>query len=194
MIKMRSLLISLLAAGFICACSNDYVPKPRGYYRINLPEKAYIPFDSTGFPYSFEYPKYASVMPNKGRITEPYWVNLVVPELKATIYLSYKSLKGEKLSALLEDSHTLLYKQSVKAESIEESDILLPERKIYGILYDVGGDAASPVQFYITDSTTHFIRGALYFYSTPNKDSLAPVVAFMRQDILKMIDSFHWRK
>ncbi len=178
----------------MCACSNDFVPKPRGYFRINLPEKTYKQFDSSGFPYSFDYPKYATVLPNKGRITEPYWVNIGVPELKATVYLSYKSLKSEKLSALLEDSHTLLYKQSVKAESIEESEILLPERKVYGILFDVGGDAASPVQFYITDSTNHFIRGALYFYASPNKDSLAPVVGFMRKDILKLIDSFHWKK
>jgi len=194
MIKMKRLLISLMALGFMCSCSSDYTPKPRGYFRINFPDKAYKPFDSTGFPYSFDYPKYASIMPDKGRITEPYWVNFVVPNLKATIYLSYKSLKGEKLSALLEDSHTLLYKQSAKAESIEESSILLPDRKVYGILYDVGGNAASPVQFYITDSTSHFIRGALYFYTIPNKDSLAPVVAYMRQDILKMIESLRWKK
>ena len=191
---MRGALISLLAVGFLCACSNDYTPKPRGYFRIDLPTKSYKSFDSTGFPYSFDYPGYASVLPDKGRVTEPYWVNMVVPNLKATIYLSYKSLKGEKLSALLEDSHMLLYKQSVKAESIEESEISIPERKIYGLLFDVGGNAASPVQFYITDSTNHFLRGALYFYASPNKDSLAPVVSFMREDILKMIDSFHWKK
>ena len=191
---MRRLLISLFVIGFLCGCNDDYTPKPRGYFRIDLPDKSYRLFDSTGFPYSFEYPSSVSIIPDKGRVTEPYWINLVVPRLKATIYLSYKSLKNEKMSALLEDSHALLYKQSVKAESIEESAISIPDRKIYGLLFDVGGNAASPVQFYITDSTNHFLRGALYFYTVPNKDSLAPVVAYMREDILKMIDSFHWKK
>jgi len=194
MSKIKRSLISLLAVGFLCACNNDYTPKPRGYFRIDLPKKSYKSFDSTGFPYSFDYPEYASLLVDKGRITEPYWINIVVPNLKATIYLSYKSLKDEKLSALLEDSHTLLYKQSVKAESIEENAILIPQRKIYGLLFEVGGNAASPIQFYITDSTNHFLRGALYFYTVPNKDSLAPVVNYMRDDILRMIDSFHWKK
>jgi len=184
----------MFAIGFLCACNQDYIPKPRGYFRIDLPTKFYKTFDSTGFPYRFDYPTTASIIPDKGRVTEPYWINLVVPKLKATLYLSYKSLKNEKISALLEDSHALLYKQSAKAESIEESAISIPDRKIYGILFDVGGNAASPVQFYITDSTNHFLRGALYFYTVPNKDSLAPVKAYMREDILKLIDSFHWKK
>jgi hypothetical protein len=133
------------------------------------------------------------VTPDPQRLSEKYWVNVVVPKLKATIHISYLSLGKDKLSALLEDSHTLLYKQSAKAEAIDESQIFMPERNVYGILYDIKGNAASPVQFYLTDSLHHFVRGALYFYTIPNQDSLSPVVSYVREDMLKLIDSFHWK-
>lgn len=175
------------------SCSQNYTPKPRGYFRIDLPEKSYRSFDSTSFPFSFDYPVYAMVTPDPQRLSEKYWVNVVVPKLKATIHISYLSLGKDKLSALLEDSHTLLYKQSAKAEAIDESQIFMPERNVYGILYDIKGNAASPVQFYLTDSLHHFVRGALYFYTIPNQDSLSPVVSYVREDMLKLIDSFHWK-
>ncbi len=194
MIKIRRLLTSCLALGLLVSCSQDYTPKPRGYFRIDFPEKSYRSFDSISFPFAFDYPVYAKITPDPQRLSEKYWINVVAPAFKATIHISYLSLNNDKLSALLEDSHTLLYKQSIKADAIDESRIYSPEKKVYGLLYDVKGNAASPVQFYLTDSLHHFVRGALYFYTVPNQDSLAPVVAFEREDVLKLIHSFHWKK
>lgn len=194
MTKIKRWLTSCIALGVLASCSHDYTPKPRGYFRIDFPEKSYRSFDSTSFPFSFDYPVYSKITPDPERLSQKYWINVVMPRLKATIHISYLPLSNDKLSALLEDSHTLLYKQSIKADAIDESKIYLPERKVYGLLYEIRGNAASPVQFYLTDSLHHFVRGALYFYTVPNQDSLAPVVSFVREDMLKLIDSFHWKK
>jgi gliding motility-associated lipoprotein GldD len=172
------------------SCHRSYTPKPRGFFRIDFPERKYKVYQSD-CPYSFEYPVYAKVVSDKEMNSEPCWINIEFPEYNGKIHISYKPIQ-QNLNLLLEDSYTLAYKHTVKADAIEEHLINKPEEKVYGILYDIEGNAASSVQFFVTDSTKHFLRGALYFRTTIDKDSLAPVIRFFREDILHFIDTFEW--
>jgi gliding motility-associated lipoprotein GldD len=176
----------------MASCGEDYSPKPRGYFRIDLPEKEYHLFDTT-YPYSFEYPIYARVIPDDRGGTEPYWINIDFPAFGGRIYISYKKVSGN-LITYLEDSRTFVMKHIPKADAIDDSLILRREDKVFGLLYTIHGTgAASPYQFFLTDSTTHFVRGALYFNVTPNNDSLAPVIQFIHADIDHLISTFRWK-
>lgn len=181
-----------MLGGLLISCDGNYTPKPRGYFRIELPKKEYTKLDSAGFPYSFEYPTYVKIIPDWEKKVEPYWVNLYFKGHRAVLHMSYKRIQGN-LPELLEDARTFVYKHTIKADAITETSYVNEERKVYGTLYDIAGNAASVEQFYLTDSTRNFVRGALYFYSRPNKDSLAPVIAYFRKDIVKIIDTFQWR-
>ena len=175
------------------SCKEDYVPKPRGYFRIAFPVKSYHAFDSTGVPYRFEIPDYGKIVPDNERITEPNWVNLIIPAHKAELHLSYKTI-DKNLGKLTEDSRTLAYKHSVKADAINERIFVNPEKKVYGTIYIIDGNAASPLQFYLTDSTKNFLRGALYISEVPNIDSLRPVIEYITPDIIRLIETTEWKK
>jgi gliding motility-associated lipoprotein GldD len=178
---------------FLFSCGGDYSPKPRGYYRIDLPEHEYRTFDST-FPYTFEYPVYAVIRGDSSRLAEPYWINILYPRFHAELHLSYKVI-NRNLSQYLEDSRTLVNKHIQKANAISQQEFLNPRQRVFGLTYSIrGSDAASPFQFYLTDSTRNFVRGALYFNLVPNNDSLAPVIDFLKEDIGHMIGTFRWKK
>jgi len=177
----------------LSACNSDYSPKPRGYFRIDLPEKKYVLFD-TNYPYQFEYPAYAEIREHPRTNSEPYWINIEYPAFNGTIHISYKTIEGN-LIEYLEDSRTFVMKHIPKASGINDSLIENTERGVYGLLYDIQGvGAASPCQFILTDSSRHFIRGALYFDVQPNNDSLAPVISFMKEDIRHLINTFRWKE
>ena len=188
---MKYLIYSILIAVVAISCKETFSPKPRGYFRIDFPAKEYQLFDST-CPYSFEYPKYAKIEANTSKTAEPCWIDISFPHYKCKIYLSYKSL-NQNLSQVTEDSHELAYKHTIKADAIDEYLVNDPSRKVYGIVYDISGNAASSVQFHLTDSLRHFLRGSLYFETRPNKDSLAPAIAFFRKDIDKLISTLKWK-
>jgi gliding motility-associated lipoprotein GldD len=174
------------------SCRDDYSPKPRGYFRIDLPEKSFTRFDTT-YPYSFEYPAYARLIPDTRGASEPFWLNVDFPGFQGRIHLSYKKVDGN-LATYLEDARTFVVKHIPKAESIEDSLIYRPEDRVYGLIYYIeGSQAASSCQFFVTDSTSHFVRGALYFNVSPNNDSLAPVIRFIESDIRHMIATFRWK-
>ncbi len=143
-------------------------------------------------PYTFEYPSYGKIVPDTDYITEPCWINIDFPEFDGKIHISYKEV-NQNLNDFIEDSRTLTYKHTIKAEAIKETVYTNPERKVHGILYDIKGNAASSIQFYLTDSNAHFLRGALYFNVQPDRDSLAPVISFIREDIIHMVESFAWK-
>jgi len=185
-------IISIAALALSTACSETPNPKPRGYFRITFPEKEYSSLDTLDMPYSFAMPKYCTVERETSRGAEKYWTNLVFPTLNAKIHMSFKYLDGN-LDTLIDDSHTLAYKHTVKAEAIEKIIYENDTTHVYGMLYNIKGNVASPVQFYITDSTRHFLRGSLYFSCTPNKDSLAPAIDFVRKDIVKIFESLVWK-
>ncbi len=182
--------VLMLIAGYAASCRRDYTPKPRGYFRIDLPEHAYRAYQSS-CPFRFEYPVYAKIQADRDPGAEPCWFNIVYPQFRGQIHMSYKEVNGN-IDNLIEDARGLVYKHAIKADAIGEQLYTNEEKQVYGILYDIDGNAASSVQFFLTDSTRHFIRGALYFNSIPNADSLAPVIRFCRQDIVHLIESFSW--
>jgi gliding motility-associated lipoprotein GldD len=180
----------LLLAG---SCSQGYTPKPRGYFRIDLPEHRYRAFDSA-FPYTFEYPVYAVISADSSKMAEPYWINIGYPAFNATLHISYKVIDGN-LAKYLNDAHTLVNKHIPKANAITQREFVDQENRVFGLVYDISGaDAASSCQFYLTDSISRFVRGALYFNMVPNNDSLAPVIGFIKADVEHMIGTFRWKK
>ena len=192
MIKAKKIFLLIIMAAFLFACDETYSPKPRGYFRIELPQRDYVPFDST-FPYAFEYPSYAVLSPDPFTPEEIYWLNISFPEFKGKIHLSYKKVDGN-LVEYLEDSREFVMKHIPKASGIEDSLILDRDKNLYGLVYNIDGmGAASPCQFFITDSTNHFVRAALYFDVVPNNDSLAPVIDLLKKDIEHMLATFRWK-
>jgi gliding motility-associated lipoprotein GldD len=188
------LTFSLLAILCFTACDEDeevYSPRPRGYFRIDFPEKKYRLYDSI-CPYTFEIPTYSRIEKDKHSGAEPCWLNLEFPKFNATVHLSYKKLNND-LTQHLENSHYFANKHQVKATGLEEVTIVRDSAKVYGLLFDISGNTASSLQFYLTDSTQHFLRGALYFNSIPNSDSLKIVVDFLRKDILQLINTSRWK-
>ena len=188
MLKNTFFLIFILT---ILSCQRDYTPKPRGYFRIDLPKKEYRKSPDK-IPYQFEYPTYCYLLNNRKAKQEMYWIDVVYPKFKATVFLSYKNINGN-FNTYFQDTYNFVYKHTIKADAIDETIVFRPEKKVYGIVYDIKGDAASNMQFYLTDSTRNFVRGALYFDVVPNKDSLAPVLVFIKQDIDRMIETFEWK-
>lgn len=184
-------MIPLLLMLFILACQPSYTPKPRGFLRVDFPAKEYVLFDSV-CPYTFEYPSYGKIVPDTDYITEPCWINIDFPDFNGTIHISYKEV-NQNLNDFIEDSRELTYKHTIKADAIKETVYTNPELEVHGILYDIKGNAASSIQFYLTDSNAHFLRGSLYFNVQPDKDSLAPVISFFREDIIHMVESFAWK-
>lgn len=182
----------------LVGCHDEFSPKPKAYPRVIFPERKYELFAPAGCPFEFEKPVYAQVNRDTAFFgeklrNEQCWMNIVFPSLNGTINLTYKDIHDTvRLEQLVEDAHKLAYKHTRKANYIDEIQII-NEHGTGGILYDVGGDAASNVQFYLTDSSKHFIRGALYFYNTPNADSMAPVLNFVKEDMRQMLKTFRWK-
>lgn len=178
------------------ACNSPNTVKPPGYFRIQLPEKKYQSFNTATYPYQFEYPVYAAVSKDStffGDETEnPWWMNINYPQFNASMYISYKELSKYDLQKLINDAYNLTNKHSVKANDIRDS-LVKNQNGVYGVFFRVGGDVATKYQFFLTDSIKHFVRGALYFDSTPNADSLQPVSDFLAADMIRLIDSWQWR-
>lgn len=190
------LLFVAFALTIFISCGNDddediSIPKPKGYFRIDMPKKEYRVYDSL-CPYSFEMPLYSFIDNDKHLGADPCWLNLHFPKFNAQIHLSYKVITNN-LDTVLEQSRDFAIKHQVKATGLEETVIIRPEAKVYGLVYDIAGNTASNLQFYLTDSTHHFIRGALYFNSVPNIDSQKVVIDFIRKDVERMITSFKWK-
>jgi gliding motility-associated lipoprotein GldD len=189
-ISFLGIVATLLVMGTFTSCNRqrDASPKPKGYFRIDLPEKHYIRYNGD-CPYHFDYPEYAIIFP--GKDPHPCWLNVHFPLNKATLYLTYKPV-DDNLKILTEDSRELAYKHTVKAEAIQEKTYNNEEHKVYGIVYQLKGNVASALQFHLTDSTNHFLRGSLYFNTKPNKDSIAPVLDFIEKDVVRLIESTEW--
>jgi len=193
----RIICILLVCVGVLSCSPPTYVPKPQGYFFVDTPKHSYQKFDKADYPYSFEYPTYANIERDTAFFGEkpenPWWINIQFPSLGGTIYISYKEISDKQpLSKLLEDAHQLSYFHTKKADFIDDPHFHNPNG-VSGILYKVGGDAASAYQFIATDSVKHFIRGALYFDVTPNADSLKPMNDFLRSDILQMLYTLKWK-
>lgn len=179
---------------FITGCDDEdivYSPKPKGYCRIDFPEKEYRPYDSL-CPYKFEIPIYSVLKPDNNPGSDPCWFNLEFPKFKATLYLSYKPINNN-IAKYLDDSHDIANRHQIKATGLDEVAIFRDSSKVYGLLFDISGNTASSLQFYLTDSTKHFLRGSLYFNSVPNIDSLKIVVDYLKKDVLHLINTTAWK-
>ena len=182
---------------FFIACNSDYTIKPRGYFKIDFPEKVYQDFDSPSYPYSFQYPVYGNIIKDSlffdEKAENPYWINIDLPKFNAKIYISYKEIGKNKFDSLVNDAFTMSYKQhTYKASAIEPTPFTTPHN-LSGIYFTLKGNTATANQFFITDSTKHFLRGALYFDSVPNEDSLKPVNNFLQKDLQHLLNTLQWR-
>jgi len=185
------ILIVGLAVLYACGEKN-YAPRPKGYFRIDFPEKTYKQYDGE-CPFKFEIPEYSFLIKEKD---DNCWFDIYFPKYNATVYMTYHGIDNSKYSeidTLLNDAHDFAYKHTIKADAIEENIFEKDSARVYGCLYNIKGNVASQVQFFLTDSTNHFMRGSLYFDARPNKDSLAPVVEFIRGDIEHFMESFEWK-
>jgi len=179
-------LLSLLF--ILAACTQNYQPKPTGYMRIGLPQRLYSTLNSS-CPYNFQINNAAQWVQKND-----CWANIHYPDLRADIQLTYKHVTSpDELDKILNDAQDLAYKHSVKAEGIGEKLYINDEQNVYGIFYLVAGNAASSAQFYMTDSTNHFLRGVLYFYSQPNADSLKPAALFMQSEMVHLVETLQWK-
>ncbi len=181
----------------LTACNSVYTPKPKGYFKIDFPkEHTYKMYDEAGFPYKFEYPTYAQILKDSmffdQKAENPYWVNIDFPTFNGRIHVSYKDLKTNNLNQMVDDAFKLSSKHTSKATGITDS-AFETANGVHGVFFSVGGDAATAMQFFATDSTKHFLRGALYFETSPNEDSMAIVHQFFREDVKHLINSLQWK-
>ena len=197
---MRRVIYFFLAVLTITAAAcqqQGFTPKPRGFFRVDFPKKEYRLFDEPGYPYSFEYPVYANIVKDTlffdAKAENPWWINVDFPQFNSKVYMSYKVVGAQNsLDKLINDAFKLTYKHTLKAESINEEEISTPNH-VHGLFYEVGGNAASAKQFYVTDSFHHYLRGALYFYAPPNADSLAPMHKFLEEDMWHLVETLKWK-
>ena len=191
--NLRNSIIVLLLLLTAVACGNRTPqPKPRGYFRIDMPEKQYVTLDTLP-RYGFEYPVYATITPDFYSLDEKDWVNVEFPQFKGTIHISYKNV-NHNLSEYVEDAYRMITKHIAKATGIRDSVVIDRDRKVFGLVYSLEGEGvASPLQFYLTDSTQHFMRGSLYFNIYPNNDSMQPVIKFISDDVIHLINTLEWK-
>ncbi|MDB5196653.1 MAG: hypothetical protein JWP88_1024 [Flaviaesturariibacter sp.] len=197
MAKRNRLFFTLLSVWVLLACNSDYTIKPRGYFKIDFPKKTYQRFDKPGFPYTFEYPAYGTILKDslffEERTENPYWINIDFPQFSGRIHISYKEIGRNKFDSLVNDAYTMSYKQhTYRASGIDSKPFTTPNG-IEGVYFSLKGNTATSTQFFLTDSVRHFLRGALYFNTTPNEDSLRPVTKFFQEDVQHLINTFQWK-
>ncbi|MDQ7948525.1 MAG: gliding motility lipoprotein GldD [Pedobacter sp.] len=192
---MKKIFPYLFLLTLFAGCTSESVdtPKPKGYFRINFPKKAYRTYDSN-CPFSFEYPVYAQMEIDREKNAKPCWNNLNFTQFNGQLHLTYYGVFSEKnYNEMTESARTLAMKHTIRANAIDQKLISYPERKVYGVYYAIEGNTASSVQFFLTDSAKHYFRGALYFNEQPQYDSIQPVVKFIKKDIDRLIETFRWK-
>lgn len=187
MFRKLSISIAVLALIGLVSCESDYVPKPKGYYRIDLEEKNYLTYDSD-CNFSFDIPNISKIENGGG----PCWINLDYPKYNATIHMTYKALYEGNAMTVLKEASMLAYDHTSRAEGISGTEYSNPNSNVHGMVFDIYGNSASNIQFFVTDSTSNFLRGALYFNAVPNSDSIAPVKDYIREDIVRIVESLRW--
>ena len=212
--KTKPLVLFSFLIIFTISCNSTYTARERGYFRIDFPERAYQLFNDPGYPYTFEYPVYGKITRDSAFFEDnpdnPYWINLDFPQFNGRVYLSYKTIGGTSLykvktengyrdsivrntfDGLKDEAYRMTFKHTLKASGITDSGFLT-SHGISGMYFKVEGNAATSRQFYVTDSLRHFLRGALYFDTAPNSDSLSIVNDFLEKDMLHLIETLRWK-
>ena len=192
--NLKKLALPLIAAACI-SCGNDPLPKPKAMLRLDYQKPEYTKVDVL-LPFTFEKNRYADRISKikLDGINNSSGVDINYPEMKGTIYLTYKQVTDKNLDTLLRDAQNLTQKHTIKADEIESIIYENPEKRVFGMFYEVGGNAASQSQFYVTDSINHFLSGSLYFYAKPNYDSIYPAADYLKNDIKHLMESIEWKE
>ncbi len=195
--KNRILAIIVIATAIITSCSNsdgDYTPKPPAFYRITMPEKDYKLYDTNILPFTFEYPEYSNIKVKLNDKDIKYF-DIIFPQFNGTVFVSYKQLGGKRtVASEVDTAHQLVSIHYNMASGVHEQSYSDDINRIYANTYTLKGKSiASTYQFWATDSTNHFIRGAFYINSNPNYDSLQPVYEFIQKDIVHFIETLKWK-
>ncbi len=185
--------VLIIACLQLLSCNEVAVPKPKAFLSLEYPDAVYKPIEAN-LPFTFKNNVALSKLnaikySNNGRTIG---MELHYPKLKSTVFLTYKKIKKSNLTAYLRDAQNLTQKHTIKANEISQDAFENHEQKVYGMYYQVGGDAASQSQFYVTDSVNHFLTGSLYFYTKPNYDSILPAAAYVKKDIAKIMETIKW--
>jgi len=184
-------LILLMAVS--CNSNENFVPKPHGYPRMDLPKKAYKPAGFQDAPYEFEIPQYSMVTEDE-RNSGKYWYNVVFPSFDATLHLTYYPFKNwDQYDSMVSDTRSLVNKHIQKAEDIIEDPLENYNANLHGLVFHIEGHTASNLNFYATDSSKHFLRGALYFNKKTEPDSIAPAFEFLWKDVQHALKTFNWK-
>jgi gliding motility-associated lipoprotein GldD len=195
--KLNFFFFLIVLCLFSCDDASLATQKPRGYFKMDFPKKAYRQFDKPGFPYQFEYPVYGEIVQDSlffdQKAENPYWINIDFPQFSARIHISYKEVKRHSFDSLVNDAFTMSYKQHTYKASAIDPEVYSTPNGVGGVYFSLKGNAATSNQFFATDSTTHFLRGALYFAATPNEDSLKPVNNFLKEDLRHLINTLKWK-
>ncbi|WP_347923694.1 gliding motility lipoprotein GldD [Pontimicrobium sp. SW4] len=191
---MRNIFLLVLTVCCI-SCGNDPIPKPKAFLRLEYPAHQYIPIESE-LPFAFEKNMFARDISNikVSPDEKSYSLDISYPSLKGTIYITYKEIINKNLEPYLIDAQNITQKHSQRADEIIEQPFLDPMNKVYGMFYEVGGNAASQSQFYVTDSINHFVTGSLYFYAKPNYDSILPAADYLKKDIQHIMETIRWKE
>ena len=185
---MRTGILLIFSVIFISttACEKFHQPKPKALLSLKFPQPKYLEvLDS--FPFSFQYNEISELKSSSKSAPDLYY-----PKMKATLYMSYIPVK-DNIDSLLNDAYQLPGKHMIKADEIPEKIFLDEHQKVYGTLFSVVGNAASQLQFFLTDSTEHFLVGSLYFYIRPNYDSIMPAAKYVERDVIHLMESLKWR-
>lgn len=190
---MRNTVLFIFFTCISLSCRNDYTPKPKGYLRIAPPEAQYIAFNMNELPYGFNIST-QTVIEIPPEDSSLYWLNIDYPDLHAKIYCSYQAITPQTLREHENECRRLTERTVRNADAINEKRYENGKHHVYGTLFRIEGETASPIQFMLTDSISGFFRGALYYKYSSNADSLAPVTEYIQKDITELIQSFYWKK
>lgn len=194
---MKNYFIFIFCCLICLSCNSPYTYKKRGYFKIDFPERKYKLFDQPGYPYSFEYPAYAEIKKDTtffdDKPENPWWLNIDLPVFSGRIYISYKEIGKNKFDSLVNDAFKMSYKQHTYKASAIEPQPFVTANNISGVYFSLSGNTATANQFFLTDTSKHFLRGALYFYATPNEDSLSVVNDFVKKDLQHLINTVKWK-
>ncbi|WNW01097.1 gliding motility lipoprotein GldD [Tenacibaculum sp. HL-MS23] len=175
----------LISAMLLLSCGEESLPKPKGYLSLEYPEKGYNKLNKTR-PYRFDIAKNATV-----KTLPQNWLKIQYPKLKASVDITYRPV-NDNLKELLVEAEKLVLEHTVKADHISWRDYADTDKKIYGKMCEISGNAASQIQFHVTDSTSHFLKGSLFFYTKPNYDSILPAVEYIKKDMIHMLETLEW--
>lgn len=170
----------------IFSCKDEVLPKPSSYLRLDYPEASYVQFENQ-CPFKFQMNSEAIIKGEKD-----FGFTITYPKMKATIYLTYKPVQNN-IDKLLRDAQKLTYEHVIKADDILEQPFMNSKKKVFGMFYQVDGNAATNSQFYVTDSVKNFVTGSVYFYAKPNFDSIMPAASYVRNDMQRLMETLEWK-